>query len=341
MGRGGLYKLGCDYKTEGVSDSLYKIHASCLLASGATATSESTVHLTGDSGYELHTTVKEPGKLYSFEETGNRVGDCKTAEVHWPPLRTGIWRLNSKLAIPNGKTVNIESDLPACGRMDEFFQRYMGRGELYKTEFSRVYGPGCDYVTEKVNDSLYRINASCVLLSSAIATSDSTVHLTGADGYELRATIKEPGKVYLLEETGSRIGDCKIPDVHWPPLKPGTWKVQSKLTLPNGTTEGVERDLPVCGQVGEFFQRYVGHGELYRSGCNYATEKVGDSLYKISASCLLANGASATSESSLRFTGSESYEVHTTVKEPGKLYSYKEKGNRIDDCKKDEGTGQQ
>ncbi len=91
----------------------------------------------------------------------------------WPPIKHGIWKIDTTRVLPNGKAKHSSRSFSACGDTSYLFMGYWGGG-IVEIE-------GCQY------------------------TAVVTMH--GPEAFELRGTVRETKKTYGVTEVGRRISD--------------------------------------------------------------------------------------------------------------------------------------
>jgi hypothetical protein len=187
----------CSNEIEKVNASLYKIKITCGVLNGGLSISEETVSLNGDSEFEMDVKVKEGMKEYFAKESGKRIGDAPVSAVlEWPTLKPGIWNLNAKTVLPDGKTEVSNMTVPSSSDTHWMFRTYWGRAYTTLSRFP------CSNETEKVNASLYKIKITCDILNGGYSITDETVTLKSDSEFEMSVKVKEGKKEYFVEESG-------------------------------------------------------------------------------------------------------------------------------------------
>jgi hypothetical protein len=119
----------------------------------------------------------------------------------WPPIKLGIWKIDTTRILPNGKTRRSGGSGPVCGDASTTFLGYWGRGIVEMA--------GCRYTATRVADERFKIVTECIvrgLAKPSHAETEVTMH--GPEAFEMKGTIREGKKTYRVTQVGRRLSDC-------------------------------------------------------------------------------------------------------------------------------------
>jgi hypothetical protein len=118
----------------------------------------------------------------------------------WPPIRLGLWKLETTRTLPKGKTKHSTETARACSDGRDIFTGYWGGG-IVEIE-------GCEYHPIKVATDAFRITTECIVrgLRSSNGTTEVTMH--GREAFELKGTVTEGKRTYRVTQVGHRLSDC-------------------------------------------------------------------------------------------------------------------------------------
>jgi hypothetical protein len=128
------------------------------------------------------------------------VGCADATEPQFPPLRGGLWELQSVRGLPSGKSQKWTQQSRACPDANLLFQGYWGLGILEKA--------GCRFESTQLPDNRYRIASECMVRGVGRATSEGTVTLSGDEAFDLDIHVQEGKRRYHATQHGRRMGDC-------------------------------------------------------------------------------------------------------------------------------------
>jgi hypothetical protein len=128
---------------------------------------------------------------------GTEKGDPDTA---WPPIRLGMWKLETTHTSPGGKTKRWSESARACSDAGGIFIGYWGGGVVQMA--------GCRYQPEKVGKDHFRIATECVIRGGIPSNGTMEVTMHGEDAFEMEGTVTEGKKTYHLKQLGHRLSDC-------------------------------------------------------------------------------------------------------------------------------------
>ena len=119
----------------------------------------------------------------------------------WPPIKHGIWKIDTTRVFPNGKAKRSSRSFSACSDTRYLFMGYWGGG-IVEIE-------GCQYTATRVTGEKFRIVTECIVRGLARPShAETEVTLRAPDAFELKGTVREKKKTYGVTEIGGRISDC-------------------------------------------------------------------------------------------------------------------------------------
>lgn len=121
----------------------------------------------------------------------------------WPPIKLGVWNIETTRVLPNGKTKHAGGSGPVCSDSSYIFIGYWGGG--------KVEIEGCRYIATKAADDRFKIVTECFVRGLA-APSHGEVEVTmhGPEAFEMTGTTKEGKKTYRVTQVGRRLSDCPV-----------------------------------------------------------------------------------------------------------------------------------
>jgi hypothetical protein len=119
----------------------------------------------------------------------------------WPPVKPGIWRIETTRVLPRGKTKHSGGSGPVCGDASEIFMGYWGGGILEIR--------GCRYTPIRVVSEKFKVVTECSVRGLA-APSHAEIEVTmhGPEAFEMAGTVREGKKTYRVTQVGRRLSDC-------------------------------------------------------------------------------------------------------------------------------------
>jgi len=122
------------------------------------------------------------------------------AASEWPPLRAGVWEVESTRTLPSGKTQTWKQVLSVCRDPADMVRGYWGLGIVELA--------GCQYESARTAAGEFKVTGECMVRHAGVARSDSTVKMKGVDDFELTAKVVEGKRVYRGFQIGHRRSDC-------------------------------------------------------------------------------------------------------------------------------------
>jgi hypothetical protein len=119
----------------------------------------------------------------------------------WPPIKPGIWKIETTHVFPRGKTKHSGGSGPVCGDASEIFMGYWGGGIL---EIK-----GCRYTPIRVASEKFKIVTECIVRGLAAPShAETEVTMHGPEAFEMEGTVREGKKTYRVAQVGRRLSDC-------------------------------------------------------------------------------------------------------------------------------------
>ena len=122
----------------------------------------------------------------------------------WPPVRSGIWTLESTRILPSGKERRWSATQQACHASADLFMTYWGLGRLKEA--------GCRYYARKLSSNKYEIDSECMVGRYGKVESKAIIDVPNDDTFQQRVTVKEGPNTYSAQQTGKRLADCTSSD---------------------------------------------------------------------------------------------------------------------------------
>ena len=119
----------------------------------------------------------------------------------WPPIKLGIWKIDTTRVLPNGRKRHSGGSGPVCGDASTTFIGYWGGGIVERE--------GCQYKATRVADERFKIVTECIvrgLTRPSRAEIDVTMH--GPESFEMAGTVREGKKIYRVSQLGRRLSSC-------------------------------------------------------------------------------------------------------------------------------------
>ena len=122
----------------------------------------------------------------------------------WPPIKPGIWNIETTRVLPNGKTKHAGGSAPICGGGDTsgLFIGYWGGGI--------VEIAGCRHIATKLADDKFKIVNECIVRGLATPSHGEMEVTMHPDAFEVHGTVKEGKKIYRVTRVGRRLSDCPV-----------------------------------------------------------------------------------------------------------------------------------
>jgi hypothetical protein len=119
----------------------------------------------------------------------------------WPPIKLGIWKIETTRVLPNGRSKHAGGSGPVCTDASDVFIGYWGGGTL---EIK-----GCRYTATRVTGEKFKIVTECIVRGftrPSHGETDVTIH--GPEAFEMNGTVREGKKTYRVSQVGRRLSDC-------------------------------------------------------------------------------------------------------------------------------------
>lgn len=119
----------------------------------------------------------------------------------WPPLRNGVWALESTRVLPTGTEHQWRAKQTACHSAADLFMTYWGLGKLEQA--------GCRYYARKLSPTEYEVNSECMVRHHGRIDSRALIKLLNQDSYEEKVTLREGSNTYSARQIGRRVAECE------------------------------------------------------------------------------------------------------------------------------------
>jgi len=123
-----------------------------------------------------------------------------TVAQQWPPIKLGLWKLETTRVLPTGKKQHRTESAQACTDGGDIFMGYWGGGTVEKE--------GCEYHPVRVADDKYKITTVCIIRGAPPSTGTADVTLKDGTAFQMEVTVTERKKTYRLTQSGHRVADC-------------------------------------------------------------------------------------------------------------------------------------
>ncbi len=119
----------------------------------------------------------------------------------WPPVRRGVWKLESTRVLPSGKKHRWTETQTACHNPTDLFMDYWGLGKLDRA--------GCRYYASKEAEHHYKIESECMVRRTGKVLSEARITVPDEDSFETEVTLKEGEKE--VRRPSGRAPDLGLP----------------------------------------------------------------------------------------------------------------------------------